>query len=110
MSGNIGRKNEKKQTLLWNFFLCMDGDFNVGISSEEGLEKLIEKKRKSEVALTVLGYGMGNYKDNKIQILAEKGNGNHAYIDFIGSQPSIGRRIWSNPLYGGKGCKASSGV
>lgn len=59
----------------------MDGDFNVGISSEEGLEKLIEKKRKSEVALTVLGYGMGNYKDNKIQILAEKGNGNHAYID-----------------------------
>ena len=46
MPGNIGRKNEKKQTLLWNFFLCMDGDFNVGISSEEGLEKLIEKTEK----------------------------------------------------------------
>lgn len=61
--------------------LCTDGDFNVGISSEGGLEKLIEKERKSGVALTVLGYGMGNYKDNKIQILAEKGNGNHAYID-----------------------------
>jgi Ca-activated chloride channel family protein len=61
--------------------LCTDGDFNVGISSNEGLEKLIEKERKSGIFLTVLGYGMGNYKDDKMQILAEKGNGNHAYID-----------------------------
>ena len=61
--------------------LCSDGDFNVGVSSEEGLEQLIEKERKSGVFLTVLGYGMGNYKDSKIQTLAEKGNGNHAYID-----------------------------
>ncbi|MEY8687122.1 von Willebrand factor type A domain-containing protein [Bacteroides sp. AN502(2024)] len=61
--------------------LCSDGDFNVGVSSAEGLEQLIEKERKSGVALTVLGYGMGNYKDQKIQVLAEKGNGNHAYID-----------------------------
>lgn len=61
--------------------LCSDGDFNVGVSSVEGLEQLIEKERKSGVFLTVLGYGMGNYKDNKIQTLAEKGNGNHAYID-----------------------------
>ena len=61
--------------------LCSDGDFNVGVSSAEGLELLIERERKSGVFLTVLGYGMGNYKDKKIQVLAEKGNGNHAYID-----------------------------
>lgn len=61
--------------------LCTDGDFNVGVSSDEGLEKLIEKERKTGIFLTVLGYGMGNYKDSKMQVLAEKGNGNHAYID-----------------------------
>lgn len=61
--------------------LCTDGDFNVGVSSNEGLEQLIERERKSGVFLTVLGYGMGNYKDSKMQTLAEKGNGNHAYID-----------------------------
>ena len=61
--------------------LCTDGDFNVGVSSPTELESLIESKRKSGVFLTVLGYGMGNYKDNKLQTLAQKGNGNHAYID-----------------------------
>jgi Ca-activated chloride channel family protein len=61
--------------------LCTDGDFNVGVSSANELENLIENERKSGVFLTVLGYGMGNYKDSKMQTLAEKGNGNHAYID-----------------------------
>jgi len=61
--------------------LCTDGDFNVGLSSDDALETMIEKERKSGVFLTVLGYGMGNYKDNKMQKLADKGNGNHAYID-----------------------------
>ena len=61
--------------------LCTDGDFNVGISSGKALEKLKEKERETGVFLTVLGYGMGNYKDGKMQVLAEKGNGNHAYID-----------------------------
>lgn len=61
--------------------LCTDGDFNVGVSSNGGLEKLIEKDRESGVFLTVLGFGMGNYKDSKMEILANKGNGNHAYID-----------------------------
>ncbi len=74
-----------KKNLISNgnnrIILCSDGDFNVGVSSAEGLEQLIEKERKSGVFLTVLGYGMGNYKDKKIQALAEKGNGNHAYID-----------------------------
>ncbi len=63
--------------------LCTDGDFNVGISSNSELENLIEAKRKTGVFLTVLGYGMGNYKDSKLQTLAQKGNGNHAYIDNI---------------------------
>ena len=63
--------------------LATDGDFNVGINSDEGLEKLIEKEREKGVFLSILGYGMGNYKDEKMQILAGKGNGNHAYIDNI---------------------------
>ena len=61
--------------------LCTDGDFNVGVSSNEGLEQLIEQERKSGVFLSILGYGMGNYKDAKMQTLAQAGNGNHAYID-----------------------------
>ncbi len=61
--------------------LCSDGDFNIGMSSDDDMERLIEKERKSGIYLTVLGYGMGNYKDNKMQKLADKGNGNHAYID-----------------------------
>lgn len=63
--------------------LATDGDFNVGASSDQQMEDLIEKKRESGVFLTVLGYGMGNYKDSKMEILADKGNGNHAYIDNI---------------------------
>lgn len=61
--------------------LCTDGDFNVGISSNDALERLIEEERKSGMFLTVLGYGTGNYQDSKMQRLADKGNGNHAYID-----------------------------
>lgn len=63
--------------------LCTDGDFNVGESSDDAMERLIENERKSGVFLTVLGYGMGNYQDAKMQKLADKGNGNHAYIDGI---------------------------
>ena len=61
--------------------LCTDGDFNVGMSSDDELERLIEDKRKTGIFLTVLGYGTGNYQDAKMQKLADKGNGNHAYID-----------------------------
>ncbi|MEH3113138.1 vWA domain-containing protein [Pedobacter terrae] len=61
--------------------LATDGDFNVGASSDSDMEKLIENKRKTGVFLTVLGFGMGNYKDSKMEILADKGNGNYAYID-----------------------------
>ncbi|CAN5508818.1 VWA domain-containing protein [soil metagenome] len=63
--------------------LATDGDFNVGVSSNAEMERLIEKKRDTGVFLTVLGFGMGNYKDSKMEILANKGNGNYAYIDNI---------------------------
>lgn len=61
--------------------LATDGDFNVGSSSDRSMESLIEEKRKTGVFLTCLGFGMGNYKDSKLETLADKGNGNHAYID-----------------------------
>lgn len=63
--------------------LATDGDFNVGFSSNTDMQTLIEEKRKSGVFLTCLGYGMGNYKDSKMETLADKGNGNYAYIDNI---------------------------
>jgi Ca-activated chloride channel homolog len=63
--------------------LATDGDFNVGASSDDELVSLIEKERRSGIFLSVLGYGMGNYKDSKMQQLADKGNGNHSYIDNI---------------------------
>ncbi len=61
--------------------LATDGDFNTGVSSNAQMERLIEQKREEGVFLTVLGFGMGNYKDSKMEILADKGNGNYAYID-----------------------------
>lgn len=61
--------------------LATDGDFNVGVSDNSELQKLIEHKRQSGIFLTCLGFGMGNYKDNRLEMLADKGNGNYAYID-----------------------------
>ncbi len=61
--------------------LCTDGDFNVGVTSEGELVRLIEEKAKSGVFLTVLGFGMGNYKDAMLERLADKGNGHYGYID-----------------------------
>ena len=63
--------------------LATDGDFNVGPSSNAEMERLIERERENGVFLTVLGFGMGNYKDSKMEVLADKGNGNYAYIDDI---------------------------
>ena len=63
--------------------LATDGDFNIGESSNASMERLIEEKRKDGVFLTVLGFGMGNYKDSKMETLSDKGNGNYAYIDNI---------------------------
>ena len=69
--------------------LCTDGDFNVGISSDDALVRLIESERNSGIFLTVLGFGTGNYQDHKMQQLADKGNGNHAYIDDINEAKKV---------------------
>jgi Ca-activated chloride channel homolog len=61
--------------------LATDGDFNVGSSTENELQNLIELQRRNGIYLTCLGLGMGNYKDSKLSILAQKGNGNFYYID-----------------------------
>ena len=63
--------------------LATDGDFNVGISSDGALTRLIEKERDKGVFLSVLGFGTGNIKDNKMETLADNGNGNYAYIDSV---------------------------
>lgn len=69
--------------------LATDGDFNVGMSDDNQLVKLIEKERESGVFLTVMGFGRGNYKDAKMQKLANKGNGNHAYIDQLSEAKKV---------------------
>jgi len=69
--------------------LCTDGDFNVGVTDQGGLQKLIETERESGVFLSVLGFGTGNLKDSTMETLADKGNGNYAYIDSI----SEGRKV-----------------
>lgn len=95
--------------------IATDGDFNVGASSTSDMQTLIEEKRKSGVFLTCLGFGMGNYKDNMLETLADKGNGNYAYIDnlqeankflgkeFAGSMYAIAKdvkiQIEFNPKY-----------
>lgn len=95
--------------------IATDGDFNVGTSSTGDLQTLIEEKRKSGVFLTCLGFGMGNFKDNRMETLANKGNGNYAYIDnmqeankflgkeFAGSMYAIAKdvkiQIEFNPKY-----------
>jgi len=61
--------------------LATDGDFNIGASSNAEMERLIESEREKGIFMTVLGFGMGNYKDDKMEIIADKGNGNYAYID-----------------------------
>ena len=69
--------------------LATDGDFNVGLKREDELEEMIVKQRKEGIYLTCLGVGMGNYKDSKIQTLAQRGNGNFAYIDSYGEMEKV---------------------
>ena len=63
--------------------LATDGDLNVGVTSEGDLAKLVTEKKESGISLTCLGFGMGNYKDNKMEALADYGNGNCRYIDTV---------------------------
>ncbi|MDR3090140.1 MAG: VWA domain-containing protein [Desulfobulbaceae bacterium] len=69
--------------------LASDGDFNVGVTSRDELEKLIESKRQTGVYLSALGFGTGNYKDDNMELLADKGNGNYNYIDSISEAKKV---------------------
>lgn len=79
--------------------LATDGDFNIGISSEKELEKLIAKERDAGIYLTCLGVGMGNYKDSKIEALAKTGKGNFAYIDEIAEAEKVLVREFTHTMY-----------
>jgi Ca-activated chloride channel family protein len=79
--------------------LATDGDFNVGLRKEEELEELINQQRNAGVYLTCLGIGMGNYKDSKIQTLAQRGNGNFAYIDSYREAEKVLMKEFMQTLY-----------
>ena len=70
--------------------LATDGDFNVGVTSQDELVRLIEAERKSGIFLSVLGVGTGNLKDSTMEMLADKGNGNYSYLDSL----QEARRCW----------------
>lgn len=79
--------------------LATDGDFNVGLKTEEELDELISRNRESGIYLTCLGVGMGNYKDSKIQTLARKGNGNFSYLDNFNEAQKVLMQEFSQTLY-----------
>ena len=79
--------------------LASDGDFNVGVSSESELVRLIESKRSDGIFLSVLGFGLGNYKDSKMEMLADKGNGNYAYIDNFEEAKKVFGKEMGGTLY-----------
>jgi Ca-activated chloride channel homolog len=75
--------------------LATDGDFNIGASSDAEMTRLIEEKRKGGVFLSVLGFGMGNYKDSKMEKIADAGDGNYAYIDnILEAKKVFGEELW----------------
>jgi Ca-activated chloride channel homolog len=86
-SGILTAYQLAKQSFISNgnnrIILASDGDFNVGVTSRGELERMVAKERESGVFLTVLGFGMGNYHDDTMEILADKGNGNYSYIDSL---------------------------
>lgn len=79
--------------------LATDGDFNVGLRTEAELDEMITQQKESGVYLTCLGVGMGNYKDSKIQTLAEKGNGNFAYLDNFKEAEKVLLKEFTQTLY-----------
>ncbi len=84
----MAQENFRKEGIN-RVILATDGDFNLGVSDEGSLVRLIEKKRESGVFLTVLGFGRGNFQDDKMEQLANKGNGNIAYIDSISEAKKV---------------------
>ena len=94
----LAEKNFKKKGNN-RVILATDGDFNVGASSDSKMQTLIENKRKSGVFLSVLGFGYGNYKDSKLEILADKGNGNHAFVDTMQEAQKVFGKEFGGTLY-----------
>ncbi len=82
-------REEHREGYNSRVILATDGDFNVGESSDAAMARLVEEERETGVFLTVLGFGMGNYKDSKMQELAQRGNGQHAYIDDISEAKKV---------------------
>tara|TARA_R110002012_G_scaffold322023_1_gene553786 strand:- start:25395 stop:27539 length:2145 start_codon:yes stop_codon:yes gene_type:complete len=95
---SLAEKNFKKNGNN-RVILATDGDFNVGASTDKDMEKLIEDKRKTGVFLSVLGFGYGNYKDSKLETLADKGNGNHAYIDTMQEAQKVFGKEFGGTLF-----------
>lgn len=88
-----------KQNLIKNgnnrVILASDGDFNVGVSSDAEMVRLIEEKRNDGIFLSILGFGMGNYKDSKMEQISNAGNGNYAYIDnILEAKKVFGTELW----------------
>ena len=79
--------------------LATDGDFNVGISSRDELQRLVEEKRNNGIYISVLGYGMGNYRDDMVETIANKGNGNYAYIDNLTEAKKVLVNEFGGTLY-----------
>lgn len=79
--------------------LATDGDFNIGVSSDSEMEKIVSGERQKGISISVLGFGMGNYKDNKLEIIADKGNGNYNYIDNIQEARKIFIKEFGGTLY-----------
>jgi Ca-activated chloride channel family protein len=79
--------------------LATDGDFNVGPSSNAEMERMIEKYRDRGIFISVCGFGMGNYKDDKMEIIADKGNGNYSYIDNLMEAKKVFINEFSSTLY-----------
>ncbi len=82
MAYRVARENFKKEGNN-RIIMATDGDFNVGASSDKDMEDLIVRERESGINISVLGFGMGNLKDSKMETIADKGRGNYAYIDNI---------------------------
>lgn len=95
MAYEIARQNFHEKSVN-RVILATDGDFNVGTTNQSELISLIEEEAKSGVFLSVLGYGMGNYNDSTLEKLADKGNGNYAYIDTINES----RKVLSEQMFG----------
>ena len=79
--------------------MMTDGDFNVGVSSEAELVEMVEKERKSLVYLSIFGFGHGNYKDNKLKMLANKGNGNYAYIGSLREARNVAKKCFAGSMF-----------